>query len=135
MMLFITVKCHQVRIYPLSLKTENATRIWQMYDLMQPINMYYQNILLLNCLILAEKVPSYARDTLASRQHTRDDLFLSVLSPPPFTQRSKSDIGSLVSEEPLDTERKDEAYLVCFVCCFSINNTKLCQNHLHVSQV
>ncbi|XP_053374594.1 deleted in lung and esophageal cancer protein 1-like isoform X2 [Mercenaria mercenaria] len=62
----------------------------------------------------AEKVPSYARDTLASRQHTRDDLFLPPVSPPLSTQRSKSDIGSLVSEEPLDTERKDQAYLSQF---------------------
>ncbi|KAL4222937.1 Deleted in lung and esophageal cancer protein 1 [Mactra antiquata] len=62
----------------------------------------------------AEKIPSYARDTLASRQHTRDDLYMLPPSPPPSTLRSKSDIGSLVSEEPLDDGRKDAEYLALF---------------------
>ncbi|XP_060555800.1 deleted in lung and esophageal cancer protein 1-like isoform X2 [Ruditapes philippinarum] len=62
----------------------------------------------------AEKVPSYARDTLASRQHTRDDLYMPPVSPPLSPQRSKSDIGSLVSEEPLDTGKKDQAFLSQF---------------------
>lgn len=64
--------------------------------------------------ISAEKIPSYARDTLASRQHTRDDLFLPPVTPPPLSPvRSKSDIGSVVSEEPLHDKRPtDEEYLV-----------------------
>ncbi|WAQ94358.1 DLEC1-like protein, partial [Mya arenaria] len=63
----------------------------------------------------AEKIPSYARDTLTSRQHTRDDLFLPPASPPPSLARSQSDIGSLMSEEPIITQReREEAYLAQF---------------------
>ncbi|XP_052246606.1 deleted in lung and esophageal cancer protein 1-like isoform X3 [Dreissena polymorpha] len=56
----------------------------------------------------AEKIPSYARDTLTSRQHTRDDLFLPPGSPPPSPAGSHSDICSIISEEPLMTEGQRE---------------------------
>ena len=58
---------------------------------------------------------------MTSRQHTRDDLFLpsaQLQSPIPqelTTERSQSDIGSLISEEPMNENEKDEIYLVCFV--------------------
>lgn len=65
---------------------------------------------------VAEKIPSYARDTLASRQHTRDDLYLPPVSPPLSPVRSKSEVGSLVSEEPLHDQRPKDDYLVSYMC-------------------
>ena len=64
------------------------------------------------------KIPSYARETMTSRQHTHKDLFSSREIPKPDAlelKGSRSDLGgSMVSEEPLiDQERrKDEEYLV-----------------------
>ena len=70
------------------------------------------------------KIPSYARETMTSRQHTREDLFSSREIPKPDAielKGSRSDLGgSMVSEEPLiDQERpKDEQYLVIIAFLF-----------------
>ena len=69
------------------------------------------------------KVPSYARETMTSRQHTREDLFSfrEISKPDALELKSRSDLGgSMVSEEPLiDQERrKDEEYLVIIAYLF-----------------
>lgn len=52
-----------------------------------------------------EKVPSYARGTMASRMHNKDDSVSMPLSPVESVDGSHSDIGSLMSEEPLDKQK------------------------------
>ena len=71
------------------------------------------------------KIPSYARETMTSRQHTREDLFSSREIPQPDAlelKRSRSDLSSsMISEEPLiDQERqKNEEYLVIIALLFA----------------
>ena len=74
----------------------------------------WYGILLFVFITQGPKIPSYAQETMTSRQHTREDLFMSREVPKTEDIERSSDLGgSVISEEPLDQGRKkDEEVLV-----------------------
>ena len=89
----------------------------------EPLLVFCSNLSLTHA---GPKIPSYARETMTSRQHTREDLFASKVTSLPAVdiQRSKSDLGgSVVSEAPLEQEKKqDEEFLVIVSLYFCTNS-------------